>query len=437
MTYRKISTRLPEIYGISGAKGHGKDTFCNLVLENSRGKSFDVQHFADALKTMASRIFSIPLECFMDPSKKEIPFTIPLELDLFVPAMAIETGLPIVTKGFVAKHPRDVMQLFGTEYVRSIQDDYWICRTISKIGSSKKTLIPDTRFVKEADGIRSLNGKIIEIIRIDLPESGDLHSSETERSLIKPDLVVGVRTGDLSLPIRVAKLIAMGKFNSARRYDYRAAREAILAYQNGNSLEDSAKLLGENHKDPYCLKNILTYYGVPIRRKSATRVAHKIYDNVPYKWCGACSDWKLLGDFNSNTKSWDGLAGLCRSCASQSNKSRYLMYSKIDTLRKIFDNTKRSSIYRNIYFNISFEILESIFNKQEGKCFYSGRALEFKPGARDKLTIDRIDSAKGYTSDNIVLCSYIINMMKRSLSIKEFSDTIIELAKRADLWKHD
>jgi hypothetical protein len=435
MTHRKSSTRVLELYGISGAKGHGKDTFCNLVLENSRGKSFDVLHFADDLKKMASRIFSIPFECFIDPSKKEIPFKIPLELDLFVPAMVTETGLPIVTKGFVAKSPRDVMQLFGTEYVRSIQDDYWICRTISKIAASKKAIIPDTRFVKEADGIRSIHGKIIEIIRIDLPESGDLHSSETERSLIKPDLVVGVRTGDLSLPIRVAKLIAMGKFSSAKRYDYRAAKEAILAYQNGNSLEDSAKILGENHKDPYCLKNILTYYGVPIRRQNATRVAHKIYDNVPYKWCGTCSDWKILGEFNSNTKSWDGLAGLCRLCASQHNKSRYLAYSKIDTLRRIFDNAKRSSKYRDIYFDISLEILESIFTKQEGKCFYSGRNLEFEPGARDKLTIDRIDSSKGYTVDNIVLCSYIINMMKRSMSIKEFSDTVIELAQRADLWK--
>jgi hypothetical protein len=434
MTYRKESTRLLEIYGISGAKGHGKDTFCNLVLQNSIGKSFDVLHFADDLKRMASRIFSIPLECFIDPSKKEIPFDIPLELDLFVPAMSLETGLKIVPLGFIAKSPRDVMQLFGTEYVRGIQDDYWIGRTIDKI-SSKKVLIPDTRFVKEANGIRSVNGRIIEVIRIDLPDSGDLHSSETERSLIKPDLVIGVRTGDLSLPIRVAKLIAMGKFNSAKRYDYRAARKAILEYQSGNSLENSAKLLGENHKDPYCLKNILEYYGVPIRRQNSTRVAHKICDNIPYKWCGACSDWKILGEFNSNSRGWDGLAGLCRLCASQRNKSKYLMYSKVDTLRRIFTKSQQSARYRGIEFDISLETLENIFTKQNGKCFYSGHTLEFEPGTRNKLTLDRIDSSKGYTHDNVVLCSYVVNIMKGSMSVNEFADIIIDLSKKSDSWE--
>jgi hypothetical protein len=140
--------------------------------------------------------------------------------------MASSTNLPIRTAGLKAKNPRELMQLFGTEYVRRIQDDYWINRTLSKI-QTEPTLIPDTRFLKEANGIKALNGKIIEILRIDATDSGDAHSSETERSLIIPDLVVGVKTGDLSLPQKVAELIANGQFNSTQVFDYRYIKSAL------------------------------------------------------------------------------------------------------------------------------------------------------------------------------------------------------------------
>lgn len=440
MTHRRLDTRPVEIYGISGAKGHGKDTFCNLILENvTSGKTngwnkFSVFHFADDLKQMASRIFNIPLGSFIDPQKKEVPFDIPLDLDLFVPAMAKETALPILPRGLIARTPRDIMQLFGTEYVRSIQDDYWICRTIDKIRSEKRVLIPDTRFVKEADKIKAINGRIIEIIRIDLPDSGDRHSSETERSRLTPDLVIGVRTGDLSLPTRVAHLIAMGKFNSAKRYDYRAAKNAILAYQSGSSLETSSKLLGENHKDPYCLKNILEYYGIPFRKRTESRVEHKVIDGIVCKWCSKCSSWKRLGEFNNNTRSWDRLSSKCAVCASNWQKSRYVSYSRSDNLKVIFSNSQRSAKYRNIEFKITIENVEELFSKQGGKCFYSGRNLELEPGSPNKLTIDRIDSIKGYVYGNVVLCSYTINMMKRAMSVREFSDTVCELAKNSSSW---
>ena len=278
MTHRKNSTRPIEVYGISGGKGHGKDTFCGLILKHNadwytqrkwevRNQTFKVLHFADDLKRLASKIFGIPLDSFIDPDKKEVRFESPIDLDLFVSAMKSETGLSIEKHGLMATSPREVMQRFGTEYVRGAQDDYWINLTLGKIGKSKRVLIPDTRFVNELQGVLSIGGRIIEVLRVDAQKVLDAHSSETERSKFNPDLIVGVRTGDLSLPNRVARLIATGKFQSALRYDYRSAQRAMSEYQGGKSLEESARLLGEGHKDPYCLKNILDYYGVPIRKK--------------------------------------------------------------------------------------------------------------------------------------------------------------------------
>jgi hypothetical protein len=445
MTYRKNSTRSIEVYGISGGKGHGKDTFCDLILKHSadwytqrkwevRNQTFKVLHFADDLKKVASKIFGIPLDSFIDPNKKEVQFRAPIDLDLFVSAMQSETGLSIEKHGLVACSPREVMQRFGTEYVRGAQDDYWVSLTLSKVGKSKRVIIPDTRFVNELQGVLSIGGRIIEVLRVDTKTAPDTHSSETERSKFNPDLIVGVRTGDLSLPNRVARLIATGKFQSALRYDYRSAKKAMSEYQGGKSLEECARLLGENHKDPYCLKNILDYYGVPVRKKDPKRVGHKIIKGSPHKWCSACTTWAPLGEFNYNSKSWDSLAGLCRTCASVSNKDHYLKHTRKDTLAQVLKASKSSAIYRGIPFNLTLESVQSIWDKQEGKCFYSGQELTFEPGSIHKATLDRVDSAQGYIPENIVFCSYRVNMMKRDLTLDEFGAIVRKLSLNSESW---
>lgn len=43
---------------------------------------------------------------------------------------------------------------------------------------------------------------------------------------------------------------------------------------------------------------------------------------------------------------------------------------------------------------------------------------------QNKVSIDRLDSSKGYTIDNIVLTDYRINVMKNDLSVSEFKNLI-------------
>ncbi|MDO8610966.1 MAG: hypothetical protein Q7R95_10580 [bacterium] len=80
----------------------------------------------------------------------------------------------------------------------------------------------------------------------------------------------------------------------------------------------------------------------------------------------------------------------------------------------------------NLSFDLTREFLLEIYNKQNGKCFYSGIEMELdhkKLKMNDNpylLSIDRIDSDKGYTQDNIVLCCLFCNTMKSTFSVKEF-----------------
>ena len=66
--------------------------------------------------------------------------------------------------------------------------------------------------------------------------------------------------------------------------------------------------------------------------------------------------------------------------------------------------------------NITPEFLDELYLKQEGCDFYT--KLPFTD--LTKISIDRIDSSKSYTVDNIVLTTITINTMKSNLSVNEF-----------------
>lgn len=256
-----------ELYGISGNKGHGKDTFARFVREAKEG--FLITHFATDLKLTAGRIFGLTEGQMHDPSLKEVPFDTPVPMDDQLDAMRRETGLDIQPQGKVAVSPRELMQFWGTEYVRTVQDDYWTQQVLTRVKGSDRSLVPDTRYPNEAMALRSVGGKIIKVVRIDAPKPKDTHSSETEMEKIVPDLLVGAVTGDLSLPQRVAQLVADNRFAMAQLYDYRRACDVINAYSHGKNVQDCLEDLQEE-ADFYPLTAVLRYYGVvaPYRNPS-------------------------------------------------------------------------------------------------------------------------------------------------------------------------
>lgn len=73
--------------------------------------------------------------------------------------------------------------------------------------------------------------------------------------------------------------------------------------------------------------------------------------------------------------------------------------------------------------------MHDLYLKQEGKCYYLGCDMvvsqEFK-FAFNLLTVDRIDSSKGYTKDNVVLCCWCVNRAKSVMP----HDVFIEMCRR-------
>jgi hypothetical protein len=427
----KVALLRPEVYGITGEKGHGKDTFAKLVLEQST--SFQVFHFAAALKTLAGKVCGLSEEQMSDPSLKETPLGMALPLDLFLAALRRETALDLQPRAKIAYTPREVLQYLGTEYVRTVQQDYWVQHLLQRIHAKRRVLVPDVRFPDEEAGLRSIGGLIIKVVRIDAPLSQDAHPSEVAIREIRPDLTIGARTGDLSLPRRVASLIARNKFENALQYDYTRAKEAISSYTSGVSAEASARLLGTRHSTPYCLYALLDYYGVPRRKQDPKRVPHRFEDGVEYKVCSECSVSKSIKSFNSNIKAWDGLSSLCRECASVANKERYRRYGRVQGLSAIFNYSVKSAKQRGVPFDLPIEDMYRMWEHQEGRCAYSGRSMTLEAGSPLKASLDRIDSNLGYTPDNVVLCCLLVNLMKRNLTMDEFRSVIRDLAQHLDV----
>jgi len=208
------------IIGISGYKGHGKDSLARMIAECD--PSWYLTHFADPLKNMCMKVFSLTHQQVYDDSGKETPLTQPIEMDSYLDLMREATGIDILPRGLVANIPRQVLQYFGTEYVRSVSPTYWIDLLNSIVSSYDKVVISDLRFLNEEKFLKSKDSFTIRVKRIDLPSSGDPHQSELEIASLRPDLELGTLTNSFSLQYKVANLISSLDFSSVVRYDYRS-----------------------------------------------------------------------------------------------------------------------------------------------------------------------------------------------------------------------
>jgi hypothetical protein len=72
--------------------------------------------------------------------------------------------------------------------------------------------------------------------------------------------------------------------------------------------------------------------------------------------------------------------------------------------------------YRGIRFELTIEDLERL----PLICHYTGMPLTMEPNSYYTVSLDRVDSSRGYTKDNVVFCCGFINRMKQELTVEQF-----------------
>lgn len=86
-------------------------------------------------------------------------------------------------------------------------------------------------------------------------------------------------------------------------------------------------------------------------------------------------------------------------------------------------NCKYRADAKNIEYSIDHIFLRELYEKQQGLCHYTDLPMELKGSLKqldNVFSVDRIDSSKGYTKDNVVLCLNIINRFKGDAKLEYF-----------------
>lgn len=102
---------------------------------------------------------------------------------------------------------------------------------------------------------------------------------------------------------------------------------------------------------------------------------------------------------------------LGKESRSKNGKSHFRGYE--DITGAWFGRLRNGARVRNIDFTITMKDIWDIFIKQNKKCMLSGIELSF---VGLSASVDRIDSNKGYTINNIQIVHKVINLMKGILS---------------------
>lgn len=97
-----------------------------------------------------------------------------------------------------------------------------------------------------------------------------------------------------------------------------------------------------------------------------------------------------------------------------------------------FSKLRSRAKSRGISFSLTKEQLELVLFRANGKCALSGVDIMFATKAPNIASIDRIDSAKGYSMDNVQVVHADVNTMKMGMTMAEFKELCTAIAMKHD-----
>jgi hypothetical protein len=137
--------------------------------------------------------------------------------------------------------------------------------------------------------------------------------------------------------------------------------------------------------------------------------------------CSCCKEEKPFSEFGKHSK-------FCKDCQPEMNRrisSRLANNTDVaHILRKRLATARDRSKAKCMPMDIDMEHLKMLYERQQGRCFYTKDVLSLKSGTQLTLSLDRKDSSLGYIKGNVVLCTKQANMMKLDSSIEELTALI-------------
>lgn len=149
-------------------------------------------------------------------------------------------------------------------------------------------------------------------------------------------------------------------------------------------------------------------------------------DNNPFKKAMLANPLKIEEHREAGRRSW--LIEGRREKFQETIQPKLILYG--DITKAFWNRFLKNAEARGIEVKVCVEEVWELFLNQHKKCALSGQDLVFLI-SRDKTTasIDRIDSNKIYTLDNIQIVHKYINVIKNSMSNKDFINLCCSVAK--------
>lgn len=146
------------------------------------------------------------------------------------------------------------------------------------------------------------------------------------------------------------------------------------------------------------------------------------------KQCPRCLCEKSVDAYYSDKSAMSGLQTYCKSCQQQMAIQWGSSFNGF--LVKLFGDLKNNARKRQISVHITKMDIAKLYKAQNGRCALTNLTMthvcepcgnnRVNPKHASNISVDRIDSQKPYTTDNIQLVCNRINTIKWDLSQTEF-----------------
>ncbi len=178
------------------------------------------------------------------------------------------------------------------------------------------------------------------------------------------------------------------------------------------------------------LNGILPEYGKPLNEQQQ-KIWNDINEGKQYKDILTNSNplikphrCKNCGDTNANNF-YKSKRYKCKSCILKNMKEKHdngeydNWYNK-NLIRIRVLQAKHRAKRKNLDFELTDNVILDKIKKQNGKCYISHLEMKYNKNDKHSLSIDRLDSNKGYTIDNTILVTQFVNISKNDLSLEQF-----------------
>lgn len=112
----------------------------------------------------------------------------------------------------------------------------------------------------------------------------------------------------------------------------------------------------------------------------------------------------------------------CKFChvvkAKEFSDGKYATLDKVLQIR--CQTAKQRAKRKGLKFDITPEFLLDMWDRQNGRCYYSNLPMSFDRNDLYTVSIDRIDSNGGYTKNNVVLSCWSINSAKNNFTVSDY-----------------